>query len=263
MPAMTIVEDPDDPRFRQFRLDERGLASRADKRDDAGAGYFLAEGDLVVERALAAGCRPAAALVDPQSVPPVADRLDCPVYGGGLDVRRVVTSLGVPSSIITLFHRPPRPSVAELARRCRRLVVVEAVDNPANVGAIVRNAAGLGWDGVILDHTSADPLSRRALRVAMGTVFTIAHARTTRLAAEVARLDGFERFALTPAADAPALDDVVAGERVAVLVGSERSGLSPRLLATARPVRIPMAAGVDSLNVAAATAIACWALRRH
>ena len=256
-----IIDDPDDERFRQFRLNERGLASRADKRDDAGAGRFLAEGDLVVARALDAGCRPVAALVDSQSVPAVADRLDCPVYGGGSEVRRVVSQLGVPLSIVTLFERPPRPTVADLAARCRRVVIVEAVDNPSNVGSIVRNAAGLGWDGIIFDHTSADPLSRRALRVAMGTAFTIPHARTQRLADDLALLTGFDLYALTPDTGARTIDEVDPGAHAAIVVGSERAGLSASVLSAAIPVRIPMSAGVDSLNVAAATAIACWALR--
>ncbi|RLE26358.1 MAG: RNA methyltransferase [Actinobacteria bacterium] len=261
MSEVVEIEDPDDPRFRQFRLNERGLASRADKRDDAGAGLFLAEGDLVVERAIAAGCRPVAALVDTERVPAVADALECPVYGGGYKVRQVVSRLGVPLSIVTLFHRPPRPSVAELAANANRLVVVEAVDNPTNIGSIIRNAAALGWDGLILDHTSADPLARRSLRVGMGTVFSLPHARTPDLAAELAALDGFELYAMTPASDATPLDHVRPGPRVAVLIGSERSGLSPDVLRISTPVRIPMAEGVDSLNAAAATAVACYALR--
>lgn len=259
---MTIIDDPDDERFTQFRLNERGLASRADKRDDAGAGRFLAEGDLVVERAIEAGCRPVAALVDAERVPPIAARLDCPVYGGGEQVRRVVSGLGMPQSIIALFHRPPRPTVAMLAENCSRLVVLEAVDNPANVGAVVRNAAGLGWGGLVLDHTSADPLARRSLRVAMGTVFSLPHARTTSLADELRSLDGFELYAMTPSPEALPLDDVSPGDHAAVLIGSERSGLSGELLDLAIPVRIPMHGGVDSLNAAAASAIACWALRR-
>ncbi len=257
------VDDADDPRFRQFRLNERGLASRADKRDDAGAGLFLAEGDLVVERALGAGCRPVAALVDTERVPPVAALLECPVYGGGESVRSVVAQLGVPLSIIALFHRPARPSVAELAATSSRLVIVEAVDNPTNVGSIIRNAAALGWDGMILDHTSADPLARRSLRVGMGTVFSLPHARTTDLPGELRSLAGFELYAMTPAPDAIALSSVVAGERVGVIIGSERSGLSDELLDLSTPVRIPMAAGVDSLNAAAATAVACYALARR
>ncbi len=256
-----IIDDPDDERFRQFRLNERGLASRADKRDDAGAGLFLAEGDLVVTRALDAGCRPVAALVDAVRVPRVSDRLDCPIYGGGHDVRQVVSRLGIPLSIVAIFERPGRPTVPDLAARCRRLVVVEAVDNPANIGSIVRNAAGLGWDGLLLDHTSADPLSRRALRVAVGTAFAIPHARTRHLADDLVLLTSFDLFALTPDPGARAIDEVDPGVRTAIIVGSERAGLSAPVLSTATPVRIPMSAGVDSLNVAAATAIACWALR--
>jgi tRNA G18 (ribose-2'-O)-methylase SpoU len=255
------IEDPEDPRYRQFRLNERGLASRTDKRDDAGAGMFLAEGDLVVERALAAGCLPVAALVDIERVPPVAAALGCPVYGGGVAVRQAVSRLGVPLSIITLFKRPPRPSVAELAGGATRLVVVEGVDNPSNIGSIIRNAAALGWDGLVLDHTSADPLARRSLRVAMGTVFALPHARTSTLAEDLRLLDGFDLYAMTPAATATALEEVRPGSKVAVLIGSERAGLSPELLALATPVRIPMADGVDSLNAAAATAVACYALR--
>ena len=260
MTGVVVIEDPDDPRFRQFRLNERGLASRADKRDDAGAGMFLAEGDLVVERALDAGCRPVAALVDADHVPAVTSRIDAPVYAGGDDVRRVVSGLGVPSAIIALFHRPPRPTVAELASTADRLVVVEAVDNPVNIGSIIRNAAAFGWDGLVLDHTSADPLARRSLRVAMGTAFALPHARTDDLAGELADLTDFEHYAMTPAPGALPIDTVVPGPKLTVMIGSERLGLSRELLELATPVRIPMAPGVDSLNAAAATAVACYAL---
>ena len=139
------VRDRDDPRLAPFRLNERGLASRADKRNDAGAGLFLAEGDLVVERALDAGCRPFLALADGERMPALADRLlamGCDVAAGHDDLRTFVTGLGMPHSIVALFHRPGRPSASELAGRSRRLVIVEGVDNPANVGSIVRNAAG-------------------------------------------------------------------------------------------------------------------------
>lgn len=266
MVELTIVDDPGDDRFAQFRLNERGLASRAQKRDDAGAGLFLAEGDLVVERALDAGCRPTAALIDAERIPPVASRLadsGAPLYGGGEEVRRVVSGLGMPQNVLALFERPARPSVADLAARCNRLVVLEGVDNPVNVGSVVRNAAGLGWDGLVLDHTSADPLARRALRVAMGTAFTLPHARTTDLGGALAELGdaGVELYAMTPAPHAVDLGDVRPGKRAAVLIGSERAGLSAELLALATPVQIPMSGGVDSLNAAAATAIACWALR--
>lgn len=263
MAEIIQLDDPDDPRFRQFRLNERGLASRPQKRDDAGAGLFFAEGDLVTERALAAGCTPVAALVDGDDVPAIAFDLDCTVYGGGVELRRVVTGLGYPHRIVTLFERPGRPSVRELAATSSRLVVLEAVDNPANVGSIIRNAAAFGWDGLILDHTSADPLARRSLRVAMGTAFALPHARTRHLGDELRALDGITLYAMTPDASAVSIDDISVPARAAVLVGSERAGLSDELLSLATPVRIPMSEGVDSLNAAAATAVACFALRRR
>jgi tRNA G18 (ribose-2'-O)-methylase SpoU len=259
------IERADDPRLAPFRLNERGLATRADRRDDSGAGLFLAEGDLVVERAWAAGCRPSAALADAERVPPVARELagaGIDVFIGGDDVRRLVTRLGMPQTVVALFHRPPRPTAGELVERADRLVVVEGVDNPVNIGSIVRNAAAFGWDGLLLDHTSADPLSRRALRVAMGTAFSLPHARTNDLVEHVSTLvdAGGDVYALTPVADAIDIRTLRPARRRALLIGAERSGLSAALLDVATPARIPMAGTVDSLNAAAAAAIACYAL---
>lgn len=259
-----FVDDLDDPRLADFRLNERALANRAEKRDDAGRGRFLSEGDLVAERALAAGCAPDRALVDEARIPIVAHAFAAAggtVFVGGDAVRRRVTGLGMPHPIVALFHRPPRVSASDLLARCRRIVIVEGVDNPANVGAIVRNAAGLGWDGLLLDHTSADPLARRSLRVAMGTAFTLTHARTTDLVGVLGRTD-HDLYALTPHRDAQSVDAAAGragGDRRGIMIGSERAGLSDDLLALGTPVRIPMAADVDSLNAAAATAIACYA----
>jgi tRNA G18 (ribose-2'-O)-methylase SpoU len=242
------IDDPDDARFRQFRLNERGLASRADKRDDAGAGMFLAEGDLVVERALAAGCHPVAALIDLERPPAVAHRLADRTRLPGVRRRRTGSQRGVTTGRAAVDHRPVRPSepahrVAALAAVARRLVIVEAVDNPSNIGSIIRNAAALGWDGLVLDHTSADPLARRSLRVGMGTVFSLPHARTRDLATALRALTGFELYAMTPDPDATPIRSIRPGDRVGILVGSERSGLSPALLELATPVRIPMALG--------------------
>lgn len=261
--ALIPVADRDDPRLAPFRLNERGLASRADKRDDAGAGLFLAEGDLVVARALAAGCRPFLTLADGARVPPIVDELlahGTDVYVGGDDIRRFVTGLGMPHPVVALFHRPPRASPTDLAATSERLVVVEGVDNPANIGSIVRNAAALGWDGLLLDDTSADPLARRSLRVAMGTAFTLPHARTTGLADDLREMTDRTICALTPDPAATDIRRLHPTGRRAIVIGSERAGLSDDVLAIATPVRIPMAAGVDSLNAAAAAAIACYAL---
>lgn len=264
--AFIPVDEPNDQRLAVFRLNERQLSTRPQRRDDAGDGLFMAEGDLVVERALDVGCTPVVALVDGARPPAVAHRLAAtiPVYSGGDDVRAFVTKLGVPNSVVAIFERPPRSTVEHLASTARRLVLVEAVDNPANIGAIVRNAAGLGWDGLIVDATSADPLARRSLRVSMGHALVLPHARATDTSAAVRHLRdaGFTVAALTPAADALDLADAPVPDKLAVCLGAERVGLGDAVLeATTLRVRIPMSAGVDSLNVAAATAIACWAWR--
>lgn len=262
---MILVDDPDDPRVAPFRLNERGLTNRVQRRDDGG-GWFMAEGDLVVERALAAGCVPAMALVDRDRPPELATTLDarCPVYAGGDRMRAAVTKLGMPYSVVALFERPARAGVDQLASTARRLIIAEAIDNPVNIGSIVRNALALGWDGLITDTTSCDPLARRALRVSMGHALHLPHARCNDIPALVHRLmrDGVVVCALTPASDAIALDDVPDAARVALVVGSERAGLSAAVMdAATHRVAIPMLHGVDSLNAAAATAVACWQLR--
>jgi tRNA G18 (ribose-2'-O)-methylase SpoU len=261
------VDDPGDERLAIFRRNERGLANRPSKR--SGTGLFMAEGDLVVERALALGCRPVAALVDAARPPAVALALarDVEVFAGGAEVRAMVTQLGVPLSVVAVFERPPRPSLADLARTTHRLVLLEAVDNPVNVGSIARNAAALGWGGLVVDLASADPLARRSLRASMGQALALPHARCER-AGDAARMlarDGFTVVALTPADIAPPLDDLAVDRAapVVLLLGAERDGLSPEALGAATlTARIPMAAGVDSLNVAAASAIGCYVLRR-
>ena len=263
MAELICVEDRDDPRLAPFRLNERGLASRADKRDDAGAGLFLAEGDLVVERAIAAGCRPFLVLADGSRIPPIVDALlgrGVDVYVGGDDIRRFVTGLGMPHPVVALFHRPPRPAPSELAATSERLVIVEGVDNPGNIGSIVRNAAALGWDGLLLDHTSADPLARRALRVAMGTAFALPHARTNQLGNDLRTMTDRTIYSLTPDPTATDIREIGATGRRGIVIGSERAGLSDDVLAITVPVRIPMAAGFDSQNAAAAAAIACYSL---
>jgi len=261
-----LIDDPDDERLAPFRLNERGLTNRAQRRDDDGDGLFMAEGDLVVERALAAGCEPAMALVDALRPPPLTERLSarCPVYAGGERLRAAVTKLGMPYTVVALFQRPARRPAADLAATARRLVIAEAVDNPVNIGSIVRNALGMGWDGLIVDATSADPLARRALRVSMGQALHLPHARTTDVPGLVRELvaQGVVVCALTPAADAEPLDAVPRAPRTGLLVGSERAGLSPEAMGAAtHRVCIPMHTGVDSLNAAAATAVACWQLR--
>ena len=247
-------------------MNERGLANRLQRRDDGGDGLFMTEGDLVVERALEAGCMPVMALVDADRPPAVADRLlgRVPVYAGGDRMRVSITKLGMPYSIVALFERPPRATVSALATSARRLVLAEAIDNPLNIGSIVRNALGMGWEGLVFDATSCDPLARRSMRVSMGHALHLPHARTPDMVATVRQLvtDGWTVVALTPAADAVDLHQVEPVGRVALLVGAERVGLTEEAMAAATVrASIPMHAGVDSLNVASATAIATWHLR--
>lgn len=265
---MILIDDADDPRIASFRASDRQLNTRADRRERiAAAGLFIAEGDLVVERALAAGCTPVAAFVDVSAPPPIVDRFDgsVVVYAGDDVVRRGGMGLGVPLSIVALFKRPD-PLAAATVSSMQRVVALEAVDNPVNVGTVVRSAAALGWNGLLLDRTSADPLARRALRVSMGNSFVLPFARAHSLVEAVtdARAAGTLVVAMTPADGAMPLHAVLPGfgQPVMVIFGSERNGLSDELLA-ASSLRacIPMADGVDSMNAAAAAAVACWALR--
>lgn len=262
------VERADDARLDAFRWRERQLASRADRLETVGSGMFVAEGDLVVERALVAGREPVALLCAERLAPGFVSRVadDIAVYVGDDDLRRDVTGLGVPLGVTGLFRRPPLQDPDSLFTASRRIVVMEAVDNPTNLGAVVRSAAALGWDALVLDATSADPLARRALRVSMGTGLVLPFARLTPEDSVAALLGRHEcaSFALTPDASARAIGSFRVGgqdnDRIALVLGSEREGLSPGALSAATErVRIPMHAGVDSLNVGAAAAIALHA----
>lgn len=255
------VERADDPRLDPFRWRERQLASRSDRLETVGAGLFVAEGDLVVERSLASGREPVALLCSDKVATEIAEHLSAavPIYVGGESLRREVTGLGVPLGVTGLFRRPPLRDPDELCITSRRIVVMEAVDNPTNLGAVVRSATALGWDALVLDATSADPLARRALRVSMGTGLTLPFARLgpdDSVAALLARHD-FISVALTPDPAASRIADIAVTGRMALLLGSERDGLTLGSIdaATFR-ARIPMHAGVDSLNVGAAAAIA-------
>jgi tRNA G18 (ribose-2'-O)-methylase SpoU len=260
-----LIDDAGDPRLAPFRRNERGLSSRRQRRDDDSDGLFMAEGDLVVERALDAECRAVVVLVDAARPPSIIGRIPAgvPIYAGGDRVRAMVTQLGVPQGIVGIFERPPRISAERLRQQATRLVVIEAVDNPINVGSIVRNAIALGWDGMIFDYTCADPLSRRSLRVSMGLAIGFPAARSMNLPAELRSLAecGFNVCALTPSDGSSDIGSITITPKMAVVIGSERSGLSDEsLAASTHRARIPMAGGVDSLNAAAASAVACYAL---
>lgn len=264
------VDDPSDPRLADF-LGLRDNELRRKRESPGGdlAGVFVAEGDLVVERALRAGYELDAVLVDARRTLPLPGGVGehVPVYAAAEPVLQAITGMGVHRGMIAVFRRRPVPKPEEVLHGVRRVVVLENVVNPTNLGVIVRSARGLGMDALLLDPTCCDPLYRRAARVAMGEVYGFPYARTRRLpeGLDVLRAHGFRLLALTPDPEALALDDLVLApdERAALLLGAEGPGLEPGTLAAADTVvRIPMHHGVDSLNVGVAAAIACYAIGR-
>ena len=267
------VDDPDDPRIAEFvGLRDRELAGpRVHGRRVPGHGLFVAEGDVVVERALRAGYRLRAALVDATRTDPLPSGVtdDDAVYAASPAVLRRITGLGVHRGVLASFDRRPVPSAAEVLAAATRVVVLERVSNPTNLGVIIRSAAGLGIDAVLLDPTCTDPLYRRVARVAMGEGYAFPWAWLPRLpdgGLDVVRDAGFRLLALTPDTGVTPIDEVrlAPGDRAALLFGAEGPGLSPATLAAVdERVGIPMRGGVDSLNVGVATGIACWALGRR
>lgn len=266
---LVTIDDALDPRLNVFRWRERQLTTIAQRKAAVAEGLFIAEGDLVVQRALDAHCTPEFVLCDPKCGARFASAVDA--AGGttlvaSADIRREVTGLGVPLDAIGVFKRPPLPSYNDLIATATRLIVLDCVDNPSNVGSIARTAAALGWDGLLLDSTSADPLARRALRVSMGTTFNLQFARfgDTTEALSTLHHHGFSTIGLTPHHQSREVTDLrslhISGKR-AVVLGSERQGLSDASIELCSHLAmINMAEGVDSLNVASASAIACFAL---
>lgn len=264
------VDDPADGRLDPFRWRDRQLASKLDRLETVGAGMFVAEGDLVVGRAMGAGCELIALLCDDAMAAHFAALVAdvTTIFVASEPVRREVTGLGVPLRAVGLFRRPPLREPTDVVARAMRIVVVEAVDNPTNLGAIIRSAVGLGWDGLVLTGGSADPLARRALRVSMGSALSIPFARLSDDSSleELMIRHRCRTVALTPRQDAIDIDtfEVRPDERLALLLGSERNGLEDSTMAIADvSLRIPMEAGVDSLNVAAAAAVAMHSLRQR
>lgn len=267
-PRLVPVERPDDPRIALY-LGLRDHQLRQQRESPGGdlAGLFVAEGDVVVERALAAGYRMLHAIVDAQRRQPLPTGLpdSVPVYGASVPVLVRITGMGVHRGMMACFERRPLPSPDEVLDGARRVIVAEGVNNPTNIGVIVRSAAALGVDAMLIDPSCSDPLYRRASRVSMGEVFRFPYARTTPLPEGLTPLRerGFVIAALTPASDAIDIADLEPSERIALVLGTEGHGLLEPTMASADVrVRIPMHADVDSLNVGAAAAVACYALTR-
>jgi tRNA G18 (ribose-2'-O)-methylase SpoU len=263
----TRIGNADDPRLADYvRLRDVQLRQHLETEQ----GLFIAEGEKVVRRAVEAGCRPRSFLMAERWLPGLADVFDAspdvPCYVVSEAVAERVTGFHVHRGALASLHRPNRLAVEQVTAGAHRIVVLEDVVDHANVGAILRSAAALGIEGALLSPRCADPLYRRSVKVAMGAVFSLPWARVPEWYDGLPQLSaaGFTTVALTPQPDAldlQAVADDLGSARVALVVGSEGPGLSDRWLAAADlKVRIPMAAGIDSLNVAAATAVACYAL---
>ncbi|MEO8093446.1 MAG: RNA methyltransferase [Pseudolysinimonas sp.] len=260
------VDDPADERLRDYqRLTDAVLRRLSEPAN----GLYLAESTKVIERALAAGHRPRSVLLQAKwlnELAPLLEPFDIPVYLAEPAVLEKVTGFVMHRGAIAAMQRPPLASVTELLRDAHRVVVLEDIVDHTNVGAIFRAVAGLGADAVLITPRCADPFYRRSVRVSMGTVLQVPWTRLAEWPEGAAQLHdaGFEIAAL--ALDDSAVDLATYAQhppdRVALLVGTEGDGLSTAGLATANTVvTIPMSRGVDSLNVAAATAVALWALR--
>lgn len=260
------VTDPADPAL----ADYLGLTDVVLRRlSEPAGGLYIAESTKVISRALAAGHRPRSALLQQkwldELVPLLADH-DIPVYLAEPELLETITGFVMHRGSLASMHRPVLPSVAELLADARRVVVLEDIVDHTNVGAIFRAVAGLGADAVLVTPRCADPLYRRSVRVSMGTVLQVPWTRIAEWPDGASQLHdaGFTIAALALDEGAVTLDAFAADppERVALLLGTEGDGLSHGALEGSDvTVTIPMARGVDSLNVAAASAVALWALR--
>jgi tRNA G18 (ribose-2'-O)-methylase SpoU len=254
--------DRDDRRLRDF-VHLRDVQLRTSKEE--AEGLFLCEGEATIRRALTAGYAPRAVLCTERWLA-AFDDLPNDVRALVVDDELLTETVGfrVHRGALASFARRPLPKVSGVVAGARRVAVLEDVGDHTNVGSIFRSVAAMGADAVVLTPRCADPLYRRAVRTSMGAVFAVPWARIDwRSGPRVLRDAGFTLVALTPAADAiPLTDvDVPALDRAAILLGAEGPGLSERWTAAADVrVRIPMRAGVDSLNVAAAAAVALYAL---
>ena len=256
------------------RLTEAQLLNRF----EPAKGMFIAESPKVIDRALNAGCRPVSLLMERKDIEGSAAQIiarcpQVPVFTADRDVLAQLTGYHLTRGVLCAMLRPPLPQVETILENASRVAILENVMNPTNVGAIFRSAAALGMDAVLLTPGCSDPLYRRSARVSMGTVFQIPW---TFIGSEIThwpepgmgrlRQLGFKTAAMALKEDSVSIDDprLEQEEKLAIILGSEGDGLTDGTIAQCDyTVRIPMYHGVDSLNVAAASAVAFWELRRR
>jgi tRNA G18 (ribose-2'-O)-methylase SpoU len=267
MAELIQITDAADPRLGDYR-DLRDVELR--KHLEAEHGLFLAEGEKVVRRAVEAGLEPRSFLMAPRWLDGLADVLGtthAPCYVLSESLAEQVTGFHVHRGALASLERSPLPSLDTVLANARSILVLEDIVDHTNVGAIFRSGAALGFDAVLLSPRCADPLYRRSIKVGMGAVFTTPWTRLDDWYDALPSLSsrGFTTIALTLADDARPIEDAVAGlDKVALVLGSEGHGLSQRWEQSAdRRAIIPMREGIDSLNVAAATAVACYVTARR
>ena len=273
MPNIIEIADTSLPQLDVFaRLTEGQLRSRLEPEK----GIFIAESPKVIERALDAGYEPVSLLMERKHISGqgrdiIARCGDIPVYTADREVLAGLTGYQLTRGVLCAMRRPPLPSVEAVCANARRVAVLEGIVDSTNIGAIFRSAAALNMDAVLVTPTCGDPLYRRAVRVSMGTVFQIPW---TRIGSGVSegpqpgsqrlRELGFKTAAMALSDTAISIEEpcLIAEKKLAIVLGTEGDGLVPRTIADCDyTVRIPMSHGVDSLNVAAASAVAFWQLR--
>ncbi len=266
MATLVQIDDPADLRLADYR-DLRDVQLR--KSLESEHGLFIAEGEKVVRRALEAGFAPRSLLMAERWVEGLADLLDstdAPCYVVREDLAEEVTGFHVHRGALASLHRRPQPDLDDVLAGARKVLVLEDVVDHTNVGAIFRSGAAMGFDAVLLSPRCADPYYRRSIKVGMGAVFSTPWTRLTEWYDALPDLSarGYTTIALTLADDATPFEEAVEGlERVALVLGSEGPGISPRWQKAAdRRAIIPMREGIDSLNVAAAAAVACYVTTR-
>jgi tRNA G18 (ribose-2'-O)-methylase SpoU len=262
---LITIEDPDDPRLRDYT----GLTDvELRRKREPAEGLFIAEGEKVIRRARDAGYHMRSMLLSAKWIDVMGDVIEettAPVYAVSPELAEQVTGYHVHRGALASMQRRLLPTAEEVLSSARRIVVLEAVNDHTNIGAIFRNAAALGMDAVLLSPDCADPLYRRSVKVSMGAVFSVPYARLEAWPRGLlsVRSAGFTLFALTPDEKATPIEAAAPHrlERVALMLGAEGEGLSTQALVTADQwVRIPMAHGVDSLNVGSAAAVAFYAV---
>ena len=246
------------------RLTEAQLLNRHCLRE----GLFIAESPKVISRALDAGCEPVSFLAERRLIHGEAEEViarcgDIPVYTAEFDLLTQLTGYKLTRGMLCAMRRPALPTVEEVCSHARRVAVLEDIMNPTNVGAIFRSAAALNMDAVLLTPACSNPLYRRSCRVSMGTVFQVPWTYLDENWVEQLRSLGFKTAAMALRDDSYSIDDpaLAAQEKLAIVLGTEGDGLADSTIAACDyTVKIPMSHGVDSLNVAAASAVAFWQL---